>query len=70
MREFGLEANLKISSTDANYPISIGVPAITLSRGGVSEDAHSPAESWQNKNGHLAIQIGLLTILAEAGYRH
>jgi len=36
MREFGLEADLKISSTDANYPISIGIPAITMSRGGVS----------------------------------
>ncbi|NIA26502.1 MAG: M20/M25/M40 family metallo-hydrolase [Desulfobulbaceae bacterium] len=70
MREFGLEANLKISSTDANYPISIGVPAITLSRGGIGEDSHSPAESWQDKNGHIAIQIGLLTVLAEAGYRH
>jgi len=69
MREFGLEADLKISSTDANYPISIGIPAITMSRGGISSGSHSPAESWQNKNGHLAIQIGLLAILAEAGYR-
>jgi len=68
MRELGIEANLKISSTDANHPISIGVPAITMSRGGISEDSHSPAESWQNKDGHLAIQIGLLTLLAEAGY--
>jgi len=68
MREFGLEANLKISSTDANYPISIGIPAITMSRGGISNGSHSPAESWQNKDGHLGIQIGLLTLLAEAGY--
>jgi len=68
MREFGLEEILKISSTDANYPISIGVPAITMSRGGDSEDSHSPAESWQNVDGHVAIQIGLLTLLAEAGY--
>lgn len=68
MRELGIEANLKISSTDANYPISIGVPAITMSRGGVSEDGHSLNESWQNTDGHLAIQIGLLTVLAEAGY--
>jgi len=45
-----------------------GLPAITMSRGGISEDSHSPAESWQNKDGHLAIQIGLLTLLAEAGY--
>ena len=70
MRELGLEANLKISSTDANYPISIGIPAITMSRGGSSEGSHSPAESWQNKDGHLGIQIGLLTLLAEAGYLH
>jgi len=68
MREFGLEANLKISSTDANYPISIGIPAITMSRGGISNGSHSPAESWQNKDGHLGIQIGLLTLLAAAGY--
>ena len=68
MREFNLEAFLKISSTDANSPSSIGVPAITMSRGGISENSHSPAESWQNKDGHLALQIGLLTVLAEAGY--
>lgn len=68
MRAMGIEATLKISSTDANHPISIGVPAITMSRGGVSEDSHSPAESWQNIDGHVAIQIGLLTLLAEAGY--
>ncbi len=67
MREFGIEPDLKISSTDANYPISIGVAAITMSRGGNSEDTHSPSESWQNKDGHMAIQIGLLTVLAEAG---
>lgn len=68
MRELGIEANLQISSTDANYPISIDVPAITMSRGGISENGHSPAESWQDKDSHLALQIGLLTLLAEAGY--
>jgi hypothetical protein len=39
-----------------------------MSRGGISEDGHSPTESWQNKDGHIAIQIGLLTVLAEAGF--
>ena len=68
MREFRIEAELRISSTDANHPISIGVPAITMSRGGVSKDSHALSESWQNKDGHLAIQFGLLTVLAEAGY--
>ena len=68
MHELGLEAFLRISSTDANYPISIGVPAITMSRGGDSDSSHSPDESWQNVDSHLAIQIGMLTLLAEAGY--
>jgi len=67
MGEFELKALLRESSTDANYPISIGVPAITMSRGGISRDSHSPDESWQNTDSHLGIQIGLLTLLAEAG---
>ncbi|MBT8081412.1 MAG: M20/M25/M40 family metallo-hydrolase [Gammaproteobacteria bacterium] len=62
----GLEPDYRISSTDANHPISIGVPAITLSRGGISRDAHAPAESWENKDSHLALHIALLTLLAEA----
>lgn len=64
---FDLEIQPQTSSTDANLPISLGIPAITMSRGGASSDSHSPAESWQNKDGHVGIQIGLLTVLAEAG---
>ena len=67
LKAVGVEPMLRISSTDANYPISLGIPAITLSRGGDSDGAHSPAESWKNIDGHLAMQVGLLTILAEAG---
>jgi acetylornithine deacetylase/succinyl-diaminopimelate desuccinylase-like protein len=63
----GIEPDYRLSSTDANYPISIGVPAITLSRGGISRDAHSPAESWENVDSHLGPQIVMLTLLAEAG---
>lgn len=67
-RSFGIEPRLGISSTDANLPISKGVPAITMSRGGESYDSHSPSEGWSNVNGHLGIQIGLVTLLAEAGF--
>lgn len=67
MRELGIEPDLQISSTDANHPISIGVPAITLSRGGVSKNAHAPNESWQNVDGHVGIHISLLTLLSQAG---
>jgi tripeptide aminopeptidase len=64
---FGVEPSLQISSTDANLPISKGVPAVTMSRGGVSGSSHAPEEWWQNVDGHVGMQIGLLTLLAEAG---
>ncbi len=64
---FGFFPRLGISSTDANLPLSRGVPAITMSRGGKSYDSHAPSESWSNVAGYLGIQIGLITLLAEAG---
>ena len=64
---FGIQPSLRISSTDSNLPISKGVPAVTMSRGGVSGGSHSPDEWWQNVDGHVGIQIGLVTLLAEAG---
>jgi acetylornithine deacetylase/succinyl-diaminopimelate desuccinylase-like protein len=63
---FGIEPSLRISSTDSNLPISKNIPAVTMSRGGVGGDAHAPSEWWQNENGHIGMQIGLLTLLAEA----
>ena len=62
-----VQPSLRISSTDANLPISMGVPAVTMSRGGTGGDAHAPSEWWQNDDGHVAMQIGILTLLAEAG---
>jgi len=64
---FGIQPSLRISSTDSNLPISRGIPAVTMSRGGVSEQAHSLHEWWQNVDGYVGMQIGLLTLLAEAG---
>ncbi|MDZ7642959.1 MAG: peptidase dimerization domain-containing protein [Woeseiaceae bacterium] len=64
---YGVQPELRISSTDANLPISIGVPAVTMSRGGTGGDAHAPGEWWRNDDGHVAMQIGLLTLLATAG---
>jgi tripeptide aminopeptidase len=67
MTALGVEPDLQISSTDANHPISIGIPAITLSRGGIGANAHALNESWINKDAHLAIHIALITLLVEAG---
>jgi tripeptide aminopeptidase len=59
----GSKPKLAISSTDSNVPISLGIPAVTLSRGGNSGNWHSrnefyePAEAWRGP------QAVLLTIL-------
>ncbi len=68
MQSMDISPRLSISSTDANIPISLGQPAITISRGGVSKKAHSLDESWQDVDSHIAIQIALLIALAQAGY--
>lgn len=67
MEVFDIEPLLTASSTDANIPMSLGVPALTMSRGGITRNAHALNESWSNKDAHLAIQIVLMTVLAEAG---
>lgn len=67
VRAMGLEPEFRASSTDANIPMSLGIPAVTMSRGGISRNAHAPNESWENKDAHIAVQALLLTTLAEAG---
>jgi len=68
LQKLGIEPKLRASSTDANIAISMGIPAMTIARGGISRDAHSPDESWENKDSHIAIQAALMLLLAEAGY--
>lgn len=63
----GLKAELERSSTDSNVPISKGIPAVTISRGGVGGAAHAPEEWWLNKDGDEAIKRALLLLVAQAG---
>ncbi len=64
---FGVQGELGRSSTDSNIPISLGIPAVTIGRGGVGGHGHAPDEYWVNRDGHLAIQRALLLVAAEAG---
>ena len=64
---FGKTPELTRGSTDANIPISLGIPAVTVGRGGTGGKAHSLDEWWYNDNGHEAIQFVLLLLLAQAG---
>lgn len=66
-RAFGYETKLAAGSTDSNIPISKGIPAVTISRGGKGGEAHSEREWWENDNGYKGIQIALLLLVAEAG---
>jgi acetylornithine deacetylase/succinyl-diaminopimelate desuccinylase-like protein len=62
----GVEPRLTIGSTDSNIPISIGVPAVTIGRGGEGGGAHSLDEWWINKDGYKSIQLALLILLSES----
>lgn len=63
----GVEPRLTIGSTDSNIPISLGLPAVTIGRGGEGGGAHSLDEWWLNKDGYRSIQLALLILLSESG---
>ena len=42
---FGIRPTFRISSTDSNVPISLGIPAITIGRGGLGGRSHS-LDEW------------------------
>ena len=66
-QHMGVEPRLTIGSTNSNIPISLGVPAVTIGRGGDGGKAHSLDEWWINKEGYKSIQLALLILLSESG---
>ncbi len=54
-------------STDANVPISLGIPAITLGSGGASSGWHTRDEWYDPTNAWEGAQIALTTVLALVG---
>jgi tripeptide aminopeptidase len=64
---FTTKTYLVTESTNANSPISKGIPAITIGAGGKSAHEHSLEEWWLNEKGSDGIKFALLTILMEAG---
>lgn len=64
----GVEGYVERSSTDSNVPIALGLPAVTISRGGDSSNSHSLEEFWINRDAYLAVQRALLLVVAEAGF--
>jgi acetylornithine deacetylase/succinyl-diaminopimelate desuccinylase-like protein len=54
------------SSTDANVPMNLGIPAITIGSGGTGSGAHSPEESYDTKDSIYGTQRALLLAIALA----
>jgi acetylornithine deacetylase/succinyl-diaminopimelate desuccinylase-like protein len=55
----GIRSHLDCSSTDANIPLSLGIPAISIGTGGQGGGAHTAAE-WYHPEGR---ELGLRRIL-------
>lgn len=62
-----ISAPLSESSSDANLPMSLGIPSITIGAGGLSSDAHAlgetfdTTESWKGTQNAVLLTIALAT---------
>ncbi|MEQ1595926.1 MAG: M20/M25/M40 family metallo-hydrolase [Casimicrobium sp.] len=65
---FGLkDFYISAASTDSNTPISMGIPAVTLSGGGIGGGSHSPAEWYSPLNAWRGPQNVFQVTLALVG---
>ncbi len=65
-RHLNLRTEPRIGSTDANLPLSLGIPAVALGSGGTGGGMHTLAE-WYNPAGReIALRRVLLTLLDTA----
>ena len=65
-RALGLPVSLDEGSTDANYPTSLGIPAITIDGGGRGTDAHALSESFDSTESWKGSERALLLAIALA----
>ncbi|HXF38175.1 MAG TPA: M20/M25/M40 family metallo-hydrolase [Blastocatellia bacterium] len=66
-RVLGIEPRLDCSSTDSNIPISLGIPAITIGAGGISNNCHSLTEWYEAAGRDLGLKRLLLLAVTLAG---
>jgi len=63
-RHLGLRTDLRLGSTDANLPLALGIPALSLGAGGEGGAAHTLHEWYSPKGRDLALKRILLFALA------
>jgi acetylornithine deacetylase/succinyl-diaminopimelate desuccinylase-like protein len=63
-RHLNLGTEQRIGSTDANIPLSLGIPAIAIGTGGTGANIHTLQEWYDPANRETALRRILLTLLA------
>jgi acetylornithine deacetylase/succinyl-diaminopimelate desuccinylase-like protein len=63
-RHLGLHTEPRLGSTDANIPLSLGVPALSMGAGGDGGGAHTLAEWYSAKDRETGLKRVLLLTLA------
>ncbi len=58
----GIRAQVDCASTDANVPLSMGIPAVSIGAGGQGGGAHTMAEWFHAEGRELGLQRILLTL--------
>lgn len=66
-RAVGAPARLNQASTDSNFPISLGIPAITIGAGGTSGNSHTLEEWYDPRGREVGLKRAVLLILAMVG---
>jgi tripeptide aminopeptidase len=65
--QFGLAMECICSSTDASYPMSLGIPSVTIAPGGRAYDTHTLDERVDIAGRERAIKAALLLVVGLAG---
>jgi acetylornithine deacetylase/succinyl-diaminopimelate desuccinylase-like protein len=63
-RHMGLRTDLRLGSTDANIPLSLGIPALSMGAGGTGGGAHTLGEWYSARDRDLGLKRVLLLALA------
>jgi len=62
-RHLSIQTAPRLGSTDANIPLALGIPAVSMGAGGTSGGVHTTAEWYLPTGRELALRRILLTIL-------
>ncbi len=63
-RHLNLHTGTRLGSTDANIPLSLGVPSLSLGAGGEGGGAHTQGEWYSNRDREIGLRRILLLTLA------